>query len=131
MLNSILSHAEDNVSGAKYRFKQLQELEIEINWDDLLLVIEPHYQAFSVGRSPVSAETMIRIYFIQLRYGMNAAGAEEALFQIEVLREFALVKDNRGVIPDESSIKAFNRLVREQGYGAKFENAFDLVRSAV
>jgi len=131
MLNSTLSHSEDNASGAKYRFKQLQDLEIEINWDDLLLDIEPHYQAFSVGRSPVSAKTMLRIYFIQLRYGMNASGAEEALFQIEVLREFALIKENRGIIPDESCIKAFNRLVTEQGYGAKFEKAFDLVRSKV
>ncbi len=129
MLNTLLVHPEDNTSGAKYRLKQLQEIEVEISWDDLLSHIEPHYLTFSVGRNPVSAETMIRIYFIQLRYGMNAAGAEEALFQIEVLREFALIKDNRGVIPDESSIKAFSRLVRELGYGAKFEKAFDLVRS--
>lgn len=131
MLNKLLVHSEDNTSGGKYRFKQLQELETEINWNDLLTDIEPHYQSFSVGRNPVSAETMIRIYFIQLRYGMNAAGAEEALFQIEVLREFALIKENRGVIPDESSIKAFNRLIREQGFGAKFEEAFDLVRTTV
>lgn len=126
MTHSTLTHSDDHKSGNKYRFKQLQELEKEILWDELLGEIEPHYLVFCVGRNLVSAETMLRIYFIQLRYGMSAGGAEEALFQIEVLRKFALIDSNRGVIPDESSIAEFFQLIKEIGMKNKLCDAFYL-----
>ncbi len=69
---------------------------------------------------------MLRIYFLQLRYSMSASGVEEALFQIEVLREFAKIDMGTGVIPHESCINTFKQLIIEQGLADKIERAFEL-----
>jgi len=121
-----MAHMSEALTESKYRFKQLQDIEVEINWDELSALIEPHYLASSIGRNLVSVNSMIRIYFLQLRYSMSASGVEEALFQIEVLRDFAKIDMGNGVIPHESCIDLFKQLIIEQGFAKDIENAFDL-----
>jgi IS5 family transposase len=109
---------------SKYRFKQLQEIDTEIHWEKLVNLVEPHYLASSIGRNLVSVESMLRIYFLQLRYSMCASGIEEALFQIEVLRDFAKIDMGSGVIPHESCINLFKQLIIEQGLDGELEDSF-------
>jgi len=94
--STIMAHMSEALTESKYRFKQLQEIDQEIQWDKLVEIIEPYYLASSIGRNLVSVESMLRIYFLQLRYGMAASGVEEALFQIEVLRKFAKIDIDKG-----------------------------------
>ncbi len=124
--STIMAHMSEALTESKYRFKQLQDIEAEINWDELSALIEPHYLASSIGRNLVSVNSMIRIYFLQLRYSMSASGVEEALFQIEVLRKFAQIDMGDGVIPHESCINLFKQLITEQGFEEKLESAFEL-----
>ncbi len=124
--STIMAHMSEALTESKYRFKQLQEIETEIKWDELSRLIEPHYLNSSIGRNLVSVNSMIRIYFLQQRYSMSASGVEEALFQIEVLRDFAKIDMGTGVIPHESCINLFKQLVIEQNFVDKIENAFDL-----
>ncbi|MCF6189305.1 MAG: transposase [Cocleimonas sp.] len=124
--STIMAHMSEALTESKYRFKQLQNIEAEINWSELSALIEPHYLASSIGHNLVSVDSMIRIYFLQLRYSMSASGVEEALFQIEVLREFAQIDMGAGVIPHESCINLFKQLIIEQGFEGKLESAFDL-----
>ena len=124
--STIMSHMSEALTESKYRFKQLQDIEAEINWDELSTLVEPHYLASSIGRNLVSVDSMIRIYFLQLRYSMSASGVEEALFQIEVLREFAKINMESGVIPHESCIDLFKQLIIEQGFEGELESTFEL-----
>ncbi len=124
--STIMAHMSEALTESKYRFKQLQEIEQEISWDELVKVVEPYYLASGIGRNMVSAETMIRIFFLQQRYSMTASGVEEALFQIEVLRDFALININKDLIPNESSIESFNLLINEQRLKSKLVTSFDL-----
>lgn len=124
--STIMAHMSEALTESKYRFKQLQEIDQEIQWDKLVEIIEPYYLASSIGRNLVSVESMLRIYFLQLRYGMAAAGVEEALFQIEVLRNFAKIDIDKGVIPHESCIDLFKELVIENNLVELLEKAFDL-----
>jgi len=124
--STIMAHMSEALTDSKYRFKQLQEIETEINWDELSKLIEPHYLASSIGRNLVSVNSMLRIYFLQVRYSMSASGVEEALFQIEELRSFTKIDMDMGVIPHESCINSFKQLIIEHGFAEKVENAFDL-----
>ncbi len=124
--STIMAHMSEALTESKYRFKQLQEIDQEIPWEKLVEIIEPHYLASSIGRNLVSAESMLRIYFLQLRYGMAAAGVEEALFQIEVLRNFAKVDMDKGVIPHESCINLFKELIVENNLELVIDKTFDL-----
>ena len=124
--STIKAHMSEALAESKYRFKQLQEIETEINWDELASLIEPHYLASDIGRNLVSVDSMIRIYFLQLRYNMSAPRVEEALFQIEALRDFAKIDMGSGVIPHNSCIDLFKKLIIEQGFENNLENAFTL-----
>ena len=124
--STIMAHMSEALTESKYRFKQLQEIEQEISWDELVKVVEPYYMSSGIGRNMVSTETMIRIFFLQQRYSMTASGVEEALFQIEVLRDFALININKDLIPNESSIESFNLLINEQRLKSKLVTSFDL-----
>ncbi len=124
--STIISHAEDNKVRSKLRFKQLQDLETEVPWDELSEVIAPHYLASSIGRLLVPTETMLRVFFLQLRYSMSASGVEEALFQIKVLRDFALIDMDTDVIPNEACIESFHSLILEYNLKPMIDEAFGI-----
>jgi IS5 family transposase len=125
MLHSkIIIHAEQNKEKNNFRFKQLQDLEQEIEWDDLVEAIFPCYVASNIGHVLVTVESMLRIYFLQHRYDMSPSDVEDALFQLDVLREFALIDLDRDVIPNASCIADFNSLLVEKSLALKLEQAF-------
>lgn len=124
--STIMAHMSEALTESKYRFKQLKEIETEVKWDELAHLIQPYFMASSIGRNLVTVESMLRIYFLQLRYGMAAAGVEEALFQIESLRDFAQINMDTGVIPHQSCIKLFEELIKEHGFKDRIEKAFEL-----
>ena len=124
--STIMSKMSEALAESKYRFKQLQEIDVEIPWTILIEQIEPDYLDADIGQNIVSVETMLRIYFLQLRYGMNPSGVEEALFQIEVLREFALIDMKEGVIPSQTCINRFNKMIYEKNHESEIMKVFEL-----
>lgn len=65
------------------------------------------------GRPPLSVERMFRIYCLQQWYNLSDPGAEEALYDSLTMRQFAGVRTDADVIPDETSILKFRRLLDE------------------
>ncbi len=123
--STIMAHMDEALNESKYRFKQLQEIDDEVKWDELVEIVEPHYLASSIGRNLISTESMLRIYFLQRRYEMSASKVEEALFQIDVLRQFAKIKLESGVIPHNSCIDSFEALIKENQLENLVEMAFE------
>jgi len=91
----------------------LGEMEQVVPWSRLLALIEPHYPKGSDkgGRPPLPLERMFRIYCLQQWYNLSDPGAEEALYDSITMRQFAGVRADDEVIPDESSILNLRRLL--------------------
>jgi hypothetical protein len=115
LYSTIMMHMSEALAESRFRFKQLREMERSVAWGELKELVEPHYLSAEIGRNLViPTETMIRIFFLQHCYMMTPAAIEEALFQVEELRTFALIDIGKDLIPCEKSIKAFSSLVNKQ-----------------
>ena len=82
-----------------------------IPWSRLEALIEPHYPKAGNGRRPYPLGTMLRIYFLQQWYALSDPGAEEALYDIQSMRQFAGLDLGRDAIPDETTILNFRHLL--------------------
>jgi IS5 family transposase len=119
-------HAEENKNKTNFRFKQLQKLEQEIPWNNLVELISSHYHTSNICHRQVAVESMIRIYFLQLRYSMSASAIEGVLFQIEILRDFVLIDIETDVIPNASCIDSFHSLIFVNGMESEFKDTFNM-----
>ncbi|RPH57061.1 MAG: IS5 family transposase [Acidobacteria bacterium] len=97
------------------RERFLAEMEQVVPWARLCALIEPHYPKGSPagGRPPLPLERMFRIYCLQQWYDLSDPGAEEALYDSITMRGFAGVSTDEDVIPDETSILNFRRLLEK------------------
>lgn len=97
------------------REKFLAEMEGAVPWARLCALIEPRYPKASSagGRPPLPLERMFRIYCLQQWYNLSDPGAEEALYDSITMRRFAGVRTDEDVIPDETSILNFRRLLEQ------------------
>lgn len=93
----------------------LAEMERAIPWARLCALIDPHYPKGNPagGRPPLPLERMFRIYCLQQWYNLSDPGAEDTLYDSIAMREFAGVRTDADVIPDESSILNFRRLLEQ------------------
>jgi len=91
----------------------LTEMEQVVPWSRLLKLIEPHYPKRGHGRPPIPMEVMLRIYFLQQWYALSDPAAEEALYDMESMRRFSLLELGEEVIPDETTILNFRRLIEK------------------
>jgi len=97
------------------RERFLAEMEHVVPWTRLYAVIEPHYPKGSPagGRPPLPLARMFRVYCLQQWYNLSDPGAEEALYDSITMRRFAGVVADDDVIPDETSILNFRRLLEQ------------------
>jgi IS5 family transposase len=91
----------------------LAEMERVVPWSRLCALIEPHYPKPNAagGRPPLPLERMFRVYCLQQWYNLSDPGAEEALYDSITMRRFAGVSTDADVIPDETTILNFRRLL--------------------
>ena len=95
------------------REKFLNEMGKVVPWERLLKRIEPHYPKAGKGRPPMPMECMLRIYFLQQWYALSDPAAEEALYDIESMRNFAGLELIVDAIPDETTLLKFRRLIEK------------------
>jgi len=97
------------------RERFLAEMDQVLPWGRLFALIEPHYPKGSPvgGRPRLPLERMFRIYCLQQWYNLSDPGAEEALYDSITMRQFAGVSTDADVIPDETSILNFRRLLEK------------------
>lgn len=95
------------------REKFLNEMEQVVPWVRLLKLIEPHYPKRGNGRPPMPMQSMLRIYFLQQWYALSDPAAEEALYDISCMREFAQLELVEDAIPDETTILKFRRMIED------------------
>lgn len=91
----------------------LAEMDRVVPWAQLEGVIEPYYPKANPngGRRPFPLGIMLRIYFLQQWYQLSDPGAEEALYDIQSMRQFAGLELGDDTIPDETTILNFRHLL--------------------
>ena len=100
--------------GKKTRREQfLAEMDRVVPWGRLCALIEPHYpKASHAGRrQPIPLERMLRIYCLQQWYNLSDPATEEALYDSIVMRKFVGITTDADIIPDETTILRFRRLL--------------------
>ena len=97
------------------RERFLSEMDQVMPWGRLLALIDPYYPKANPegGRPPLPLERMFRIYCLKQWYNLSDPGAEEALYDSMTMRHFANVREDADVIPDETSILNFRRLLEK------------------
>ena len=112
-----LSFASLDYAAKKKRTKRevfLSEMDPVVPWSKLEAVIEAHYPKANLtggARRPFPLTVMLRIYVLQQWYQLSDPGAEEALFDIPSMRQFAGLDLSRDAIPDETTILNFHHLL--------------------
>ncbi|MHB8247577.1 MAG: IS5 family transposase [Acidithiobacillus sp.] len=101
------------------RERFLREMDRVVPWSRLVALIEPHYPKGGSGRKPMPLERMLRIHFLQQWYQFSDPGMEEALYEIPLLRQFVGIDLGRDLIPDETTILKFRRLLERQDLAPK------------
>ena len=104
------------------REKFLNEMDQVIPWQRWLELIEPHYPKKGNGRPPMPMESMLRIYCMQQWYSLSDPAAEEALYDIECMRRFALFELGDDALPDETTILNFRRIIETHNLSERLFN---------
>lgn len=101
----------------------LDEMDAIVPWAELVAVIEPHYPTEGrPGRPPMPLQMMLRVYCIEQWFGLSDEGTEDALYDMESLRQFAGLELNETPIPDATTLLKFRRRLEKHGLtSAMFE----------
>lgn len=91
----------------------LAEMDAVVPWARLEALIAPHYVRPRKGRPRMPLSVMLRIYFLQQWYGLSDPGAEEALYDMHSMRDFAGLDLGRDAIPDATTILNFRHLLEK------------------
>ena len=80
----------------------------------------------SMGRPPVPAETMLRMYAVQVCFDLSDEGCEEQVWDSTEFRSFVGVAPSE--VPDATSLCRFRRLLESCSFGARM---LDLVNESL
>jgi len=109
-----------NLSTKRTRKREfLDEMTRVVPWQKLIALIEPHYPKGKTGRPPFPIQTMLRIHFMQQWFSLSDPAMEEALHDIPLYREFAMLGAGMTRLPDESTILRFRHLLEAHGLSAR------------
>ena len=101
-----------NLSTKKTRKREfLEDMERVVPWAALVQIVEPYCPRAKTGRPPFAVETMLRIHYLQLWFGLSDPAMEEALHDVPLYREFARLGEARSRLPDETTILRFRHLL--------------------
>tara|TARA_R100001440_G_scaffold60088_1_gene79878 strand:- start:37707 stop:38159 length:453 start_codon:yes stop_codon:yes gene_type:complete len=93
----------------------LERMDKLIPWKQLEKKVARHYPKGQTGRPPYPLSTMLRVHCMQLFYNLSDPAMEDALYEIESMRQFAGLKLDR--LPDETTILKFRHFLERHGLG--------------
>ncbi|OOQ62439.1 IS5 family transposase [Vibrio parahaemolyticus] len=94
----------------------LERMDALIPWQRLENKIAKHYPKGENGRPPFPLSAMLRVHCLQLFYNLSDPAMEDALYEIESMRNFAGLRLSDR-IPDESTILHFRHFLERKKLG--------------
>ncbi len=110
----------------------LDEMELVVPWAELEALIEPHAPKVGAkgGRPPFAVATMLRIHFLQQWFNLSDPAMEEALYDMELFRQFARLDGGIDRLPDESTILRFRHLLEQHDLSLRIMGAVNATLAA-
>lgn len=105
-----MSFADAEYAG-KRKQTRCERFLIEMDWEGLIALIEPHYPKGEGGRPAYPLLAMLRVHLVQNWFGYSNPAMEESLYETTILRQFAGLHLDR--IPNETTILNFRRLLEK------------------
>lgn len=96
-----------------------------IPWDEWVALIAPHYSRSRRGRPPMGIEKMLRMYLLQVWFRLSAQATEDAIYDSYSMRKFTGVDFVTELVPDETTLRKFRRLLEANGLSTLFSDAID------
>lgn len=96
----------------------LARMEKLVPWTEFCVLIEPYYPKAGNGRPPIGLERMLRMYFVANWFNLADEACEDALYDINALREFCQIDLGREPVPDATTLLGFRHLLEEKKLGA-------------
>jgi transposase, IS5 family len=122
-----LSFSESEYAQKKKKTRReifLEKMDRLIPWNQLDKAIRRYYAKPGNGRRPYPLSVMLRIHCPQLIYNLSDPAMEDALYEIESMRNFFGLKIT-GPIPDETTILNFRHLLEKHKLGEKVFNVIN------
>jgi pilus assembly protein CpaE len=96
----------------------LGRMEQLVPWADLQMLLEKHELPAGISHAPVGLSILLRTYFLQQWFNLSDVGAEEALYESPILRNFTRVDLAMAPAPDQNEIHTFRKLLEESELGS-------------
>jgi IS5 family transposase len=94
------------------RERFLAEIEAATPWPALVAALLPHYpKGDGRGRPPIGLERMLRMYIAQQCLGLSDEGIEDAIYDIQSVRNFVGIDLTHESAPDATTLLKFRRLL--------------------
>ena len=94
------------------RERFLAEIETATPWPALVAALLPHYpKGDGRGRPPIGLERMLRMYIAQQCLGLSDEGIEDAIYDIQSVRNFVGIDLTHESAPDATTLLKFRRLL--------------------
>ena len=94
----------------------MQEMEGVIPWEELVEEIEPYYpKNQGPGRPAWPLKKMLKLYFLQIWYGLSDPKTEEEVYDSYAFQRFVGIDLGREGVPDETTICKFRHLLERHG----------------
>jgi IS5 family transposase len=93
----------------------LERMDKLIPWKQLEKQVARYYPKGQNGRPPYPLSAMLRVHCMQLFYNLSDPAMEDALYEIESMRNFSGLKLDR--LPDETTILNFRHFLEQHGLG--------------
>lgn len=98
----------------------LREMKAVMPWQKLVKLVEPFYpKEGGPGRPVTPLIWMLKLYFLQIWYGLSDPETEDVMHDSHAVEEFMELDLGRDRPPDETTILRFRHLVEEHELGPK------------
>jgi len=130
-MNRQLSFSQREYAGKKRVTRReafLGVMEEVVPWKALVGRLEAHYPKGERGRPPVGLERMLRLLVVQNSFGLSDVGLEDAVYEMQCVRNFAGIDLSVEDAPDATTVLKFRRWLEEHKLSAVI---FDEVKASL
>ena len=111
-MNRHLSFSQREYAGKKRVTRKEAFLAVReevVPWKELVGRLEAHYPKGERGRPPVGLERMLRLLVVQNCFGLSDVGLEDAVYEMQCVRNFAGIDLSVEDAPDATTVLKFRR----------------------
>ena len=95
----------------------LERMDAIVPWDSWIALVKPSYHSQARGRHVRGAETMLRMYLLQVMFGLSDEGTEDAILDSRSMQRFMHLDLMSEQVPDATTLAKFRHSLERRGLG--------------